>query len=293
MRTALPILMTKLAVAFIVTAGMAVAESFKDVRYGNKARNLLDLYVPAGVESPPLVVFVHGGRWFRNDKTQIERHDRVNALNRAGFAVASVNYTFSSEAHWPAQKDDLVEAFAFLRRRSEQFGFDAKRIAVWGQSSGAHLALWAAYQGALDPATRLQALVSWYAPSDLYALIPDRAADNVEDRGNLEKEPTPESLLIGAPVAENKAKADQASPFQYLRILPEHVPLPSTLLVHGTEDFVVSPLQTDRLYMAMKSHGGARELRLRRVKNAGHGGDAFDSEVAPVIDFLKTAFAGR
>ena len=269
----------------------ASAATFSDVAYGDKARNQLDIYVPDEVSNPPIVVFIHGGRWFRNDKTQIELHDRVNLLLDAGIAIASINYTFTDEAIWPAQLDDLRKAFDFVRENGETYGYDASEVAVWGQSSGAHLALWAAFDQAQSPDTRLDALVSWYAPSDLFALIPDRSADDVTDKGNLAEEPTPESLLIGAPVAENKALADAASPVFFLDTLAGDTPLPPTLLVHGTEDFVVSPLQTERLFAAMQARPGASQVDLRRVEGASHGGDGFNTEVAPVIAFLKAAFA--
>lgn len=275
----------------MLMGNMAHADVTRDIAYGDKARNTLDLYMPDGVERPPLVVFIHGGRWFRNDKTQIELHDRIAKLTGAGLGIASINYTFSDEAAWPSQLDDLHTVFAFLRAHGGDYGYDPSRIAVWGQSSGAHLALWAAFDLAKDPDTRLDALVSWYAPSDLYQLIPDRAADDVSDRGNLAKEPTPESLLIGAPVKDHKDLADAASPALFLKTLPGETPLPPTLLVHGTADFVVSPLQTDRLYEAMKDHPGVSILEIRHVEGAGHGGDKFDAEADPAVAFLKRVFS--
>lgn len=268
------------------------ADPLRDITYGERARNQLDLYLPDGVDTPPLVVFIHGGRWFRNDKSQIERHDRAKQLNAAGFAVASINHTFSDEAIWPAQLLDLRAAFGFLREQAAEYGYDAGRMAVWGQSSGAHLALWAAFDAAQDPDTGIDALVAWYAPSDLFNIAADRAADTVPDRDGLSEEPTPESLLIGQPVPENKALADAASPLAHMLSLPQETELPPTLLVHGTADFVMSPLQTLRLYDAMKGRVGDSGVTLRLVEDGGHGGDLFDAEVQPVIDFLKAAFEG-
>lgn len=280
---------TALIVAAAIATTSAQAKSLHDIAYGDRARNQLDLYLPDGVENAPLIVFIHGGRWFRNDKSQLERHDRAARLNEAGFAVASIDYTFSSEDIWPAQLADLRNAFGFLRAEAETYGYDASRVAVWGQSSGAHLALWAAFDQATSPETRLDALVSWYAPSDLYAIVADRADDDVPVRGDLAKEPTPESLLIGKPVPEHRKLADAASPLAFLKTLPDDAPLPPTLLVHGTADFVISPLQTLRLYEAMKARVGSQGVTLRLVEGGGHGGDAFDAEVRPAIDFLKTA----
>ncbi len=266
------------------------AEIKQDIAYGDKPRNQLDLYLPDGVTSPPVVVFIHGGRWFRNDKTQIENLDRVNQILEAGIAIASINYTFSSEAIWPAQLDDLRSAFDFLRSNGDTLGYDAERMAVWGQSSGAHLALWAAFDQAQSPDTALDGLISWYAPSDLYEIIPDRAADTVPDRDGMNDEPSPESLLVGATVPENKALADAASPVDFLESLPGDIALPDALLVHGDRDFVISPLQTERLYDAMQSHEGVGALEMRIVEGGGHGRPGFGAEVPAAIEFLNTVF---
>ena len=280
------------AVLGLALTSTASAETLTGISYGDRARNTLDLHLPDGVENPPVVVFIHGGRWFRNDSTQIELHNRVPMLLDAGIAIASINYTFSDEAIWPAQLDDLRAAFDFVRENGDTYGYNADQIAAWGQSSGAHLALWAVFDMAANaPDAQVDALVSWYAPSDLFALIPDRAADTVPDREGMDVEPTPESLLIGAPVQENRELADDASPTLYLASVPDEAPIPHTLLVHGTADFVVSPLQTERLYAAMEGRAGVESVQYRAVEGAGHGRDPFDPEVQPVIDFLLGVFA--
>lgn len=262
----------------------------KDVAYDSGERNQLDIYLPEHVDNPPVVVFIHGGRWFRNDKAQIERYDRVNQLMDSGIALVSINYTYSTQANWPAQLNDLRAAFNFVRNNADKYGYDASRIAVWGQSSGAHLALWSAFDQAQNPDTQLSALVSWYAPSDLYHMASDRKQDDVADRASMDEEPAPESILVGAKVVDNKALADKASPLKFLESLPSSTQLPATLLVHGTSDFVVSPLQTERLYKVMKARDGVESVSIRRVKDGGHGGDLFNAEVAPVVEFLKAAF---
>ncbi|MEL6267984.1 MAG: alpha/beta hydrolase [Pseudomonadota bacterium] len=280
-------LLAMLAVA--VLSGSALAQTVRDVPYGEGERNRLDLYLPEGVSAPPLVVFVHGGRWFRNDRTQVALYGRVERLTGAGIAIASIDYTYSTEAPWPAQREDLARAFAFLRENGATYGYDAARIAVWGQSSGAHLALWAAVDPAVAGPEGVDAVVSWYAPSDLFALAADRAADDVPDRPRLDAEPSPEARLIGAPLRENRALADAASPLHALGALAADRALPPALLVHGTADAIVSPRQTERLHAAMQARPGAR-VTLRRVEGAGHGGEGFDAEVPPAVAFLEAAF---
>jgi acetyl esterase/lipase len=38
-----------------------------DIAYGPTPRNVLD-YSPCGAPQPPLLIFIHGGYWLRNDK---------------------------------------------------------------------------------------------------------------------------------------------------------------------------------------------------------------------------------
>ncbi|AEF53279.1 alpha/beta hydrolase [Marinomonas posidonica] len=291
----LAVMFKKLTLGFVVLGMLSTSvhavEMIKDVRYGDRERNQLDVYLPDNVSNPPVVVFIHGGRWFRNDKSQIELYDRVNQLMKAGMALVSINYTYSTQATWPTQLNDLRAAFDFIRNNADQYGYDGSKVAVWGQSSGAHLALWSGFDQAQSSATQLKAIVSWYAPSDLYHIATDREQDDVTDRKGMDEEPTPESILVGATVTENKALADAASPLIFLQGMPEDASIPPTLLVHGTSDFVVSPLQSKRLYSVMEGRSGVTSVELRLVEGGRHGGDKFDAEVAPVIDFLKRAFA--
>ncbi|MBX2856157.1 MAG: alpha/beta hydrolase [Rhodobacteraceae bacterium] len=276
---------------FSLSALSATAQpSVSDLSYGPRDRNTLDLYLPESAVTPPIVVFIHGGRWFRNDKTQIELYDRIPSLLNAGIAIASINYTYSSEAIWPAQLEDVLAALRFVRDNAETYGYDADRIAVWGQSSGAHLALWAGLTAADAAHTTLSAVVSWYAPSDLTAIAGDRLADAVPGGNEKFPEPTPESLLIGAPAPDNKDLADAASPAAHLQSLRKGAPLPKFLLMHGTDDFVVSPLQTERMHRMLKAQGGAETLEMEMIPGGKHGGEVFTSVTPRVVEFLRESF---
>ncbi len=154
------LLITLLIIFAPVTPALAVTKKH-DVRYGSEPRHALDLYLVDGANEEPLVVFIHGGRWFRNDKSQVRLYQRVEKLTAAGFSVASINYRYSSEALWPAQRDDVMAALDFLRQRGNEFGFDVRRIALWGQSSGAHVALWAGLWSAVRTSDEIAAIVSW------------------------------------------------------------------------------------------------------------------------------------
>lgn len=258
-----------------------------NIANGNGERNKLDLYLPDRVSNPPIVLFIHGGRWFRNDKEQVKLYDRVKLLNQAGIAVASMNYTFSTTAIWPAQKDDVLTALRFLSGHGSKLGYDPARMAVWGQSSGAHLALWAGLLATENDELEVRALVSWYAPSNLFELSEDRLNDKVPDSKRRVRKPSPESKLIGMSVPENRAATDAASPEHYFSVLPAGTKLPATPLLHGDQDHVVSPLQSRRLYDTTIARNSEAEIKLRFVEGAKHGGKAFEAVVPEVIEFLN------
>ena len=76
----------------------------------------------------PLVVWIHGGAWKAGSKA----NPRALPLLEAGFAVAAINYRYSSEAVFPAQIEDCRAAIRFLRAHAAQYRIDPKAIGVWG-----------------------------------------------------------------------------------------------------------------------------------------------------------------
>jgi acetyl esterase len=70
----------------------------------------------------------------------VETVDRLcrRIADRSGCAVLSVDYRLAPEHPCPAALDDIETALAWLRREAP--GVDATRVAVGGDSAGAHLA---------------------------------------------------------------------------------------------------------------------------------------------------------
>lgn len=100
------------------------------------------LYRPAGSTRDqvlPGLVFYHGGGWLLGG---LDSHEGVcRALaNRAGCAVVSVDYRMAPEHKFPAAVDDSVAATRFVAEHASDFGIDASRIAVGGDSAGGNLA---------------------------------------------------------------------------------------------------------------------------------------------------------
>jgi acetyl esterase len=93
----------------------------------------------------PALVYLHGGGWVAGS---IASHDGFcGALARdAGIVVANVHYRRAPENPWPAPNDDAYAALAWLAAQADILDIDAGRIAVGGDSAGAHLAIGAAIE---------------------------------------------------------------------------------------------------------------------------------------------------
>jgi acetyl esterase/lipase len=264
-----------------------------DIRYSDRAaRCVLDLALPDGATRPPLVVYIHGGAFFMGDKTDgaAERQ----ALRMAGFAVASVNYRYSSEAIWPAQLEDLKAAFAFLRAQAPALGLDGARIASFGPSAGGHLSASVGIALAADPATALDASVVWFPPVDFPSMDGDMIATGIERAtGRNDGPKSPESRLIGACVADHPDLAHAAGPIARLAELPPGALLPDMLIMHGALDPYIAAAQSRRLHAAVAAHGTASRLDLDILPRGTHGGGEFEEPqtMARVTRFLADSFA--
>jgi acetyl esterase/lipase len=272
--------------AIVVTTASAEPVVFKDLEYANHSdRNTLDLYVPE-IKGAPIVVFIHGGAFRAGDKRRIVGLERF--LN-AGFAVASINYRYSTEDTWPAQLEDLNDAFRFVRRHGEEYGYDSKRVASFGPSAGGHLSAMAGIALSNAPESRLSAVVVWFPPIDFTKMDDDIERTGIRRRSGRNDAPgSPESTLIGATVATDPELAMAASPLTYLDALPDETELPPFLIMHGAVDPLIARGQSGRLFQALLAHNGLRTLEYVLLPNGGHGTGDFRTQEAidRVISFL-------
>lgn len=238
-----------------------------DIRYGEVLgyRPLeLDLYLPVGVEAPaPVVVYVHGGGWqrgSRRDPPPLLDADFYDQIAAGGFAVAAVDYRLSAEARFPAALEDVRAAVDWVRSNAGDYGLDAGRVFLWGDSAGGHLALLAALTGTTLTGAGVRAAVAWFPVTDLLALPSDLAAAGfVPDLGPDSRE----ARLLGAPAASVPDLARQASPVTHA-----HAGAPPILLLHGDMDDLVPAAQSVRLAGALEAAGAHVELEL--VPGASH-----------------------
>ena len=120
-----------------------------------------DASAPLSAASDVLLVFFHGGGWVVGD---LETHDNACAFltQHLGCALLSVEYRKAPEHPFPAPCDDAVDAYAWAAARVGSWG--CKRIAVAGDSAGAHLA---AHAMISSPAVSTAAALLFYPVADM------------------------------------------------------------------------------------------------------------------------------
>ena len=271
-----------------------------DIAYGTQSPSQkLDLYRPAGAKGPvPVVVFIHGGAFMFGDKREPMTGfvDGVHRLNAAGIALASIDYRMSGEAPFPAAARDARSAVRYLRAHAAELGIDPGRIAVWGKSAGANLALMAAVapagaqfdDPAIAPGTSgaVSAVISMYAPTDFLMMDTQlRAGPCGASSATHDAADSPESRYVGAQITLAQDPARAASPIHHIR-----PGLPPMLVEAGTMDCTVPAQQSQTFAEAMIKAGNRVTLHL--LPGARHGDDAFETadHQAAVIAFLKAAW---
>lgn len=124
---------------------------YENITYGNKERNVLDLYIPAMAddkEENALVLFLHGGSWTSGDKSSMA--DDCRFFAERGYVTATMNYSFlnmfgEEKTDFKTMLTEIATAFSVIKGYATAQGVNITKAAVAGYSAGAHLALLYAY----------------------------------------------------------------------------------------------------------------------------------------------------
>ena len=240
-------------------------------------KHLLDIYLPqnAGANTP-LVVWVHGGAWMLNDKYADMSYmkNTVRGFIENGYALASIDYRYSTTAPFPAQIQDCNEAVEFLYQHASEYKLDKNRIALIGFSAGGHLASLMALSNNNDvtefnpagnkPHFKIKCVLDFYGPSD-FIMLASNPDTTVNNRRN------PVSILLGAMAVDRPDIAKRASPVSYVDKGD-----PPFLIVQGEKDESVPNTQSKILSSWLTIAGVKNQLLI--VPNAPHYGEMFDAE---------------
>ena len=96
------------------------------------------VYTPEGTGPFPALVYIHGGGWVI---ASIDAYDvSARALaKQAKCVVVSVGYRLAPEHPFPAAPEDCYAATQYVMGHPGEFGIDASKVAVGGESAGGNL----------------------------------------------------------------------------------------------------------------------------------------------------------
>jgi acetyl esterase/lipase len=249
-------------------------------------RQRLDLYIPAK-PAGPLLVWIHGGGWREGGKG----NPPALALLAQGVTVASIEYRLSQHALFPAQIEDCKAAIRWLRAHAPEYGYDPKKVAVWGASAGGHLVALLAVTGNvkdfdvganLDQSSAVQCAIDWFGPADFEAYDPKLPTPMVQR----ENPDSVIALLFGGPVSQHLELARRASPVTW--VTKDAAPI---LIMQGTNDPLVPLDQSQRLADRLKATGA--DVTLDVIEGASHGGPQFTTQekIKLMTEFLEKHWA--
>jgi len=243
------------------------ARLLSDVSYAERATGRLTgrLFLPAAQGPSPAVLLLHGGGWRNGSPQQMDLIAR--RLVSEGFVVFSAAYRLAPGTRYPGQLEDVRAAFAWLADRPE---VDPERMAAWGYSAGAQLALLLG----LNPAPgkpQARAVVAGGAPA-AFGLFDGKSRLLVN--------------YLGAPRSEAPGTWSDASPVEWVSQDD-----PPAYLYHGQTDRLVD-IQHARLLARRLSEAGV-EVALDEVPG-GHVGVFLTGRAieARATAFLKEQLGG-
>jgi acetyl esterase/lipase len=252
-----------------------------------------DLYLPKGLAPSPVLVGVHGGGWQVGDRKFYTHWG--NYLARHGYAVFAIEYRLMKPGvkTWPGAVHDTKAAVQFIRAEAAEFGLDAERVGLIGDSAGAHLSALVAlaseeplFASGLAPADRVKAVIGFYG-------VYDMLAQWEHDQMTRPRDQITEKFLGGPPMISRKLFFE-ASPLSYVTVDKNSTRF---LLIYGREDDIVDPAtQSEKFLTALKQAGYF--ARTIVVPGAGHfwasepmdEPGSFSAYTAPkLLRFLQTA----
>lgn len=114
---------------------------------------LLDVYQPRPANTPqPAVIVIHPGGFFDGERIWMEEFAR--GLASAGYVAFAIDHRMAdaagTEVFWPKPLIDAQQAVRWVRANAATYQVDPERLAAFGYSSGALLALQLGMRDTLD-----------------------------------------------------------------------------------------------------------------------------------------------
>jgi len=273
-----------LALALLLQGPARAAVLFSNIEYESpgSTANRLDLYVPDGgvAAGVPTLLYVHGGSWWRLNKTT--HASFLNATADGDHAIVSANYTLATDASpsYPQALQDVNAVIRWIRTDGVSLFGLSPEIVLVGGSAGGHLVSLVGTTEGFAPFTPLPPPPGGYGVSAVISLwgVYDFVGSTSQ---NVER-------FLGAPYGPSTHDLyAEASPVTH--VTPDDPPM---ALYHGTADTLVDPLQALAMRDGLLDQGVFSLITLS--PGGPHGWPAFGGQLAVsqlVRDVIATLLA--
>ena len=147
---------------------------FKDVTYGKKERNKLDLLLPNRGALNGMVILFHGGSFQFGNKEDLYGegfNSILNGILENNIGIANANYSFITEIDSKgifSSLNDGSEVISFIRKNQKVLEIPSDKLVLAGVSAGAGIAMWNGFRESEND--QVECIVALYAQSsyDLY-----------------------------------------------------------------------------------------------------------------------------
>lgn len=222
----------------------------------------------------PLILFIPGSAWHKQE--MYNDIPKLAELAKRGYAVAALEYRESDIARFPAQVEDVANAFEFIATKAEQFHFDMERLYLMGNSSGGHIATMAALldaHGLCKPLPKLRGVINECGSTDILICAKDPLPPWMKVR--------PSAVLLGVESIEgNEEVARKASASMYVT---KDVKLPPMCIFHSDNDPIVSVENSRVLHEMLEKNGHKVEYYELENSDAHCGMTFFSNEILDII----------
>ena len=281
-------------------------ETYKNVQFSDVSENdYLNLYVPDTEQPAPLIVLVHGGGFVMNDCESRQAQLFYQYFRDHGYACATVNYRLAQEAKFPAALEDVKAAIRFLRANAENYGYNADKLVIWGESAGGYLAVMAGSttdeefnslpfigeEELAEPVSaRVSAIVDFYGVMELETREERKAAfkelgilgfivnlSNLWLTNSLKDVPDADNVEeFWTGVDMDTATEEEKQQFLPAYYIQKNLGADSDLRVfirHGDADITVPWPQSQRVYELFSEKLGEDRVEIEYIHNAKHAGE--------------------
>ena len=239
----------------------------------------------AASRSYPCIVYVQGSAWMTQNV--YANLPCIARLAVKGYVIAVVQYRESGIGVFPDQVRDARNAIRFMREHAAEYAVDPTRMAVMGDSSGGHTAVYAGIlhdddtEHNLFPgiSAEVSCIVNYYGSTDFTF---EDANPSTPDHNA----PTsPEGMVMGGVGLNEDQKARETLSVKCN--IDETTTIAPVLIMHGTKDRTVNTKCSVYLHQRLQETGHDSALYL--LRGADHGGPEFWTEqtLSIVDEFVR------